>query len=149
MRHPTLSIESALRRAKVGFLVLVMGAVTACGGDSVTSTTGSASLAGTYTLRTINGTALPFVLQSGTNSITVTADAITVADGGTWSESGAYRQTINGQTTSQVISDGGTWTRAGASVAFSSRATTGYSGTFTGSGFSLTDNSGAAFVFTR
>ena len=149
MRYPTLSILGVPQRVRNGLIIVALATVGACGGDSVTSTTASASLAGTYTLRTINGTALPFVLQSGTNSVTVTADAITVADGGTWSEAGAYRQTVNGQTTSQVISDGGTWTRAGASVAFSSRTTSGYSGTFTGSGFNLTDNSGAAFVFTK
>ena len=120
--------------------------IAACGGDSPTSPA-SASLAGTYQLKTIDGSPLPFTYQSGVNKVVITSDAITVADGGTWTETGHFTMTYNGQTTDQVISDGGTWTRAGTGVSFYSAqpGTVTYSGTFTGSGFSVSD---AAFSYT-
>jgi hypothetical protein len=114
--------------------------VAACGSDATTSPA-SASIAGTYQLRAINGSALPFTYQSGTTKVIVTADALTVADGGTWSEQASFTLTVNGSTSAQVVSDGGTWTRAGTSVSFFSTqsSTTSYSGTFTGNGFTLGD----------
>ena len=120
--------------------------VGACGGDSPTSPA-SASIAGTYQLKTVNGSPLPFTYQSGLNKFVVTSDAITVADGGTWTETGHFTMTYNGQTTDQVVSDGGTWTRAGTAVSFYSaqQGTVSYSGTFTGNGFSVSD---AAFSYT-
>jgi hypothetical protein len=117
----------------------------ACGGDSPTSPA-SASIAGTYQLKTINGSALPFTYQSGLNKIVITSDVITVAEGGTWTETGHFTLSYNGQTTDQVIADGGTWTRAGTDVSFYSvqQGEVSYSGTFTGGGFSLSD---AAFTY--
>ena len=118
----------------------------ACGGDSPTSPA-SASIAGTYQLKTVNGSPLPFTYQSGLDKIVVTSDVITVADGGTWTETGHFTLTYNGQTSDQVISDVGTWTRAGTEVSFYStrQGEVSYSGTFTGGGFSLSD---AAFNYT-
>lgn len=124
-----------------------VGALAACGSDSPTSPA-SASIAGTYHLQTINGSALPFAIQSGTNVVVVTNDVITVADGGTWSEQATFTLTSNGQTTSQVVSDGGTWTRVGASVSLNSNSTSGYAGTFTGAGFEFFDSS-FTYVFSK
>jgi hypothetical protein len=124
-----------------------VGALAACAGDSPMSPA-SASIAGTYHLQTINGSALPFAIQSGANVVVVTNDAITVADGGTWSEQATFTVTSNGQTSNQVISDGGTWTRAGQSVSLNSKSTGGYAGTFTGTGFEFFDSS-FTYVFVR
>ena len=90
----------------------------------------------------MNGSGLPFTYQSGLNKIVVTNDVLTVADGGTWTETGQFTLTFNGQTTNQVISDHGTWTRAGTVVSFYSvqQAAVSYSGTFTGSAFSVSDD---------
>jgi len=116
----------------------------ACGSDSSTgpSSPNSASIAGTYQLKTVSGSPLPFTYQSGTTKVVVTSDVLVVAEGGTWSETGAYTATVNGQTSNQVISDGGTWTRAGSAVSFysSQQGATSYAGTFNGSGFSLADD---------
>ena len=116
-------------------------ALAACGGDPPASPN-SASIAGTYQLKTVNGSGLPFTYQSGLNKIVVTNDVLTVADGGTWTETGQFTLTFNGQTTNQVISDHGTWTRAGTVVSFYSvqQAAVSYSGTFTGSAFSVSDD---------
>ena len=133
-------------RRLVALLALVT--LSACGSDSTTSPN-SAAIAGTYSLKTVNGSALPFLIQSGTNSVKITSDAITIADGGTWSENGAYTQTINGQTSNQVVSDGGTWVRAGTQLTLvSSDSSTSYSGTFTGSSLNLGDGT-LSFVFSK
>ena len=132
------------------FSAVVLFALAACGGSEGPTNPASASLAGSYTLRTVNGNHLPYTLQSGTNSLTITADVLTVADGGTWSESGSYQQTVNGQTSSQTFSDGGSWDRSGPTVTFTSTNsnTAAYGGSFTGSGFGLTDGT-FAYVFTK
>jgi hypothetical protein len=108
----------------------------ACGGsDSQPASPASASIAGTYHLVSINGSALPFTAQSGTTTVIVTSDVLTVADGGTWTESGAYSQTVNGATTNQVMSDGGAWSRLGTTVSFANaNKIITYAGQFTGSG---------------
>jgi hypothetical protein len=125
----------------------LVGALAGCGSDSPTSPA-SASIAGTYRMRTINGSPLPFTIQSGTTVVVITGDVITVADGGTWSEQGAFTRTSGGQTTNQVISDGGTWARVGANVALYSNSTNGYAGSFTGSGFTFADAT-FTYVFSR
>lgn len=108
-------------------------------GSSTAPNPASDSLAGVYAMKTVNGASLPFSVQNGATKATITSDALTVADGGTWSESGFYTQTINGSSTNQVISIGGTYIRSGVTVSFVSSGKTVYNGTFTGSGFNLTD----------
>ena len=129
-------------------LVALMAAA-ACGSDSPTNPN-NASIAGTYSLTAVNGGPLPFTLQSGTTTVVLLTDVITVADGGTWSETGTFRVTQNGGTSTQTFADGGSWTRAGSSVSFysTSQAATSYAGTFTGSGFNLSDNS-FTYVFAK
>jgi len=122
----------------------------ACGGSASQATSpASASIAGTYHLVSINGTTLPFTYQSGTTTIVVTSDVLTVVDGGTWTESGAYSQTVNGVTSNQTMVDGGAWSRLGATVSFANanRVIT-YAGQFTGSGLNLS-NPSFSYVFAR
>ena len=130
-------------------VMMVMGSM-ACGGDSSTSPS-SASVSGSYALNTVNGAALPFVIQSGPTSVTITADALVVADNGSWSEVGSYTQTFNGKTSSGTQNDGGSWVRVGTAVTLTSTTQGGgsYNGTFTGSGLSLTDDSGLHLVFSK
>ena len=122
----------------------------ACGGsDSHPVSPASASIAGTYHLVSINGSALPFTYQLGATTVVVTGDVLTVADGGTWTESSTYSQTVNGATTNQVMSDGGAWSRFGKTVSFANaNRNITYSGEFTGSGLNLS-NPGFSYVFTR
>jgi hypothetical protein len=134
-------------------LVAVLAATTvaACGGDSATSPTAT-NFAGTYTLRTVNGSNLPYVLlQNDTKTVTIMDDHITIADGGTWSEDGTLRVVTNGVTTTLVSSDDGTWVRSGNSIVLHSTTAnlTAYSGTFTDTSLSLTDNVPESLVFRR
>lgn len=141
---PTQAAESIMRHLLAGFVLV---ASLACGGDSSTNPA-NASIAGTYRLSTVNGSALPYTLQSGLTKVVITSDVLTVADGGTWSETTSATVTVNGQTSSQVVPDGGTWTRSGSSVTFNSTTTHGATGTFTRSGFNLSDGTNS-LVYVR
>jgi hypothetical protein len=113
-------------------LVAALALVSACGGgDDPTSP--NDSFAGTYTLRTINGSNLPYtVVQVGADKLEITDDAITLNDGGTWTESGHYRETENGVVTTTSIVDAGTYTRTGTAITLASPTTGTVSGTVSG-----------------
>jgi hypothetical protein len=141
---PHLRRSAALVAASLS-LVLVAG----CGGDSSTNPNNDA-IEGTYSLKSINGLPLPFTIQSGTTSITLTKDVLTVASNGSWTESISYSQTVNGQTSTGTDDDGGSWTRAGSSVNFFSNVTntTAYAGTYSNGTLNFTD-AGFTQVFQR
>jgi len=138
-----------MRRLFLGLLCVVLAG---CGSDKTTGPDVDLSFVGTYHLRTINGSNLPYTLaQSGSVSLQIVADAITIADGGTWSESGTQKTTANGQTSTDVYGDNGTWIRSGNSIALHSSIynNTAYSGTFSGSALTLTDAFPLTYVFNR
>ena len=99
--------------------LLAFAALAACGGDSSTS---PASVTGSYTLRTVNGTPLPYTLiQLGNFKYEITSDVITLNDGGTFTESGADRTTEeDGTVTTSTITDAGTYTLAGTAITLNS-----------------------------
>ena len=135
-----------MRRALLLVAFLTLGA---CQDNTGVSSLSSEDITGTFSMRTVNGAAMPFTFQSGGGSVTVTADVLTVLANGTWSEITSYTQTINAQTTSGDSPDGGTWQRLGTSLVFRSTAgTAGYTGTFTGNGFTMSDGT-YAFTFSK
>jgi hypothetical protein len=97
-------------------IVLLVGMQAACWSDKVT---GSSTVFGTYTLRTVNGSPLPFnVSTSGTTRSEVLADTIFLYEGFTFAESAHYRNTTNGAVTTQIITDRGSFALLGNSVSF-------------------------------
>ena len=130
-------------------LLLALATLGACGSDSSTNPNADA-IEGTYSLRTVNGAALPFTILSGANGLVLTSDVITITSNGTWSEAIQYRETFNGQTTTETDTDGGTWVRAGGSVTLQSNVTgdVAYSGAYANG--SLTFSAGGLIaVFSR
>ena len=121
-------------------MVSLLAVAVGCGGDATSPA--SASINGTYSLKSMNGSSLPFTFQRGNNPITLTSDVLTIADS-TWSEVESY-----GQPVTEIVADGGPWSRAGTAIRLSSKYTSGYSGTFTGSSLNLSDLS-FAYVFVR
>lgn len=109
----------------------------ACGDGSTDPTIDS--LAGTFTLREMNGKDLPFTYYQGISTFRVLGNTITVTDGATWSEHGTYELTLNGTTSNQANTDQGTWVRHGSTVTFLSGNDLAYTGTFTGSGYILSN----------
>ncbi|MCY7380907.1 MAG: hypothetical protein LH467_16425 [Gemmatimonadaceae bacterium] len=127
--------------------MLPLFALLACGGDG--STSPGASIAGAYSLTTVNGAPLPFVAQqAGTYKYEITADTYTLADGATWTEVRADRTTSNGAITTSTKSDAGTWSRNGTSITLTSPANGAVSGTVSGNTLTLS-SAGNTMVFTK
>lgn len=138
-----------LRRAAFS-LIAGLVVASACGSDS-TAPVVDISVVGTYNLKTVNGQGLPFVaIQSGQNSVSLLADQIIVADGGTWTESSSARVVTNGVSANQVGSDHGTWLRSGSNVSLISAiaGNAPYNGTFGGNQMIVTDGT-FAYVFSK
>ncbi len=126
---------------------IFLAAFVACGGDS--STNPSESIAGTYTLRTVNGSALPFTFYSdATTKVEVTDDAITINEGGTFTETGHTRTTTSGRVTTESIVDAGTYTRNGTAITFKGSDATPTSGSISGSSLTLADQ-GISAVYSK
>lgn len=125
-------------------LIAITALSLACGGGDASTGPASASIAGAYSLRTVNGTALPYTIAIGSASATLTADVVTLTDGGTWSEQYTYKQ--NNQT--QTGSDGGTIVRAGTGITLMSGTATAYSGTVSSGTLTVSDGL-ATYVFVR
>jgi hypothetical protein len=78
----------------------------------------------------------------------LTSDVMTVAADGSWNETIAYRQTINGQTTNEADADAGTWSRAGDTMTFSSSALGTFQGAYANGTVTFNDP-GFVAVFKR
>ena len=85
-----------------------------CNNDGLT---GSTTVNGTYTLRTVNGSALPYTVSgSGTNKTEVIDDTITLYEGFTYSRSAHSRVTVNGQASDVTTADAGSYGIFGTSI---------------------------------
>ncbi|MDB4915535.1 MAG: hypothetical protein JWM95_3179 [Gemmatimonadetes bacterium] len=79
--------------------------------------TGSSTVNGAYTLRTINGSPLPYTTAgSGTNKTETLDDVLTLYQGSTYAESGHVRKTVNGQVTTTNNTETGSYTLVGTSI---------------------------------
>jgi hypothetical protein len=101
------------------FMILLFGVLSAaCWSDKVT---GSSTVFGTYTLRTVNGSSLPFTVSgSGTTKSEILSDTIFLYEGRTFAESAHYRNTVNGTVSDNRVTDSGSFTLLGNSVSFAS-----------------------------
>lgn len=98
------------------FLVIALVAQAACWSDKVT---GSSTVFGTYTLRTVNGASLPATVSgSGANRSDVVSDTIYLYEGFTFAEYAHYNNTVNGTTTAQAVVDNGSFSLLGNSISF-------------------------------
>lgn len=102
------------------FAVAAVVVLAACGTTRDASSTSGptqASVAGTYTLKTVNGNPLPFVTQQDANvTAKMTSAQFTFASGGTWTQTQHYQTTINGTTSSDTFDESGTFTVSGTTV---------------------------------
>jgi hypothetical protein len=99
-------------------IAFVLTFVVACDSGKVI---GTSSVTGTYTLRTINGSSLPYTLPGGgTTKTEILDDVLNLYQGNTYAESGHSRVTVNGQVTDQTISEAGSYSVFGTSITFTS-----------------------------
>ena len=138
MRISTLA-RNVTRAAAVaaGFVLL---AALNCVEDKVTEVVGAA---GTYTLQTVNGSAVPFTVPGSNPAIVVQSGTISL--GG--QSSGPYTVRVagtRGGTAQDLLGDGGQFSAAGSSITFTSSVLPAPSNTFAGT---LT-NGNATLTFT-
>lgn len=131
---------------------LAIAAVTlliACGDDGTTAPT-TTSVAGTWTLQSINGTSLPYVIaQTGADKIEITSDVVTAVATGSFTQITTIRTTVSGQISTQSVADAGTWTLNGTAVTFQFNSD-GSVGTGSISGNTLTvTESGFAYIYKK
>jgi hypothetical protein len=126
--------------------LLALATAVACGGDS---TSPSATVTGSYSLRTVNGSPVPYtVIQIGADKYEIVSDVVTINEGGTWSETGTDRTTQNGQVTNGTITDGGTYTLNGTAITFVSTESGTVNGSVGGGTLTITAE-GLALVYQK
>jgi len=108
---------------------LVLLALAACGGDALSPR----AVAGTYTLRTIDGQPLPYTdFPEGADSIQVVASSYTLEGGGAFTERWTRRIAARGRVTTDTYALAGTWTLVGRTVEVLYAPDTGPGGVPTG-----------------
>jgi hypothetical protein len=101
-------MERAMRRTVYAAVALAAASM-AIGCSPVTS---PLDVSGLYSLKTINGAALPAVIsQTGATTITVWNDAFTLTPNGTYSEQGYKSSTTSGVISISYPVDAGNFTR--------------------------------------
>ena len=146
-------MRRTLATAALALLTLASGA---CGGDD-DSTGPNGSIAGTYTLQTINGDPPPVtLLEFDTYKIEVTGASIVLNTNNTFSATSAFRETDDGQVTTSNSVCAGTYTRSGSTVTFSEPESINedcggsYTGTWSnGNTLTVTFDAGVQAVFRK
>jgi hypothetical protein len=138
-----------MRKLFLSTLAAAVAVTTACGGDS--STGPGATVAGTYTLQTVNSKTLPFVLyDDGTQKIEVISDVYNISAGGTYTNQTVVRTTAGGTASTDTLSSNGTYKQSGNSLTLTDAAdsTDQVTGTLSGSTFTI-NVEGVTLVYTR
>jgi hypothetical protein len=131
-----------------GYALLVLGA--ACsGGSEATAPAGSASVVGTWSLKTVNGATLPYLMdQIGADKTEMTGDVIVFLASGQFTETAQVRATSGGQVSTVPVQQAGTWATNKGSVALTFVGGNTADGSYTGASLSLNIN-GLAFGYTK
>lgn len=107
------------------------------------------SLSGTYSLQSINGSALPFGIVGHDTTQLIDTDSLTLGPAGDWTETVRYRQTVGtAPTTNESFGLVGVWTRSGNSLNFRTNQGLLYIGTATDTTLLLSD-AAYNYVFKR
>jgi hypothetical protein len=92
-------------------------AALACGSDSTSPDGGS--VAGAYTLRTVNGANLPFtILQFGSDRTEIISETVVLTEAGRFTQTGTLRVTTSGIANTVPYSDAGSYTLNGTAGTF-------------------------------
>jgi hypothetical protein len=95
-----------MRRFTTGIVIALALSLAACAASDATSPT--VSIAGTYALKSVNGSSLPY---SFTTSLTLTSDILTMGSNGSYTDIATYS---NGTTTTEQ----GTYSNNNGSITF-------------------------------
>ena len=127
-------------------VALAVSLLTGCG-----DATGPEAIAGNYTLRSINGQDLPFIIvQVLADKIEVTAGSVRINSDNTFSSSLtlAITETEGGTTTSETGTTTGTYTLNGTAITFTSEGETS-TGSITGNTLTIIWDEGLTLVYQK
>ena len=133
----------------IGLAALFAG-IAACGDDGDATGTSGTSIFGTYTLQTVDGTNLPFVLfQIGNDKLEITAGSVRLNSDNTYSLSISLRVTQAGTVTTETDTGAGTFTATGSTIQFSDPGdgSGSFTGSISGNTLTIIDDVGFTFVF--
>jgi hypothetical protein len=108
-----------VRRSFVAVALAASAVLAACGGESPAGLGPPpvTTPAGSYTIQTVNGKALPVALYAdGSYTWEVTVGIVTLGADGTYARVTTYRQTVPGNVELFVDSTGGTWSQSGSAI---------------------------------
>ena len=113
------SVNVAGTRAMRYFVsCLLMVVVAACGSDSPTQPT-PASVVGTWNLKTVNGSALPYLVpQDDFDALELLGDVLTVDANGTFRQLSQIRVTQDAEASMESVPDSGSYALNGTAVTF-------------------------------
>jgi hypothetical protein len=115
-----------LREVAVGVTLTTAAVLASCGGSDLTEPT-SDGISGLYVLRTLNGTAVPFLLPVGTDTLELTWGGITLTDnaidGGSFKI--AFVDHWSGTLELRTETFSGTYARLGTELTFGGDSTAG------------------------
>jgi hypothetical protein len=137
------------RTAFVATMILAILSAAGCGGDSTGPAT--QSIAGSWTLQSVNGSPLPFIVtQTGTDRLEVLSDVIVISETGSFTQTTSTRTTTNGVPTTQSVADAGSYTLNGSAVTLHFNSD-GFTGTASWSGTTITTitGDGLALIYKR
>ncbi len=140
-----------MRRLLVTAVLALATVLGACGSDSVTNPVVQSSMAGRWSLVSMNGVGLPVIIaQVGEDNFQIVSDVITADSTGKFTELTMIQSLVNGQVAMDTIPDGGTWTVSGTSVAitFNSDGSTAI-GSIVGNTLGLQDGAGDTMMYTK
>lgn len=109
-----------MRKILISTIAATVIAIAGCGGGDSTAPT--ATVAGTYDLKTVNSAVLPFLAQNdASGKIEVLADTYNLTENGTYTNPTQVRITFPGSPPSvEVLTSNGTWTSSGNSITLTS-----------------------------
>jgi hypothetical protein len=125
----------------------VLAFTAACGGSDGVSE--PVSVAGTYTLQSVNGGPLPFVIfdESG-YKLEITAASYVLTSAGTFTNSATYRETESGTVTMSTETYSGQYTLTDSTVTFTDSDGEVYTATISGGNLLFNDD-GLTAVFVK
>jgi hypothetical protein len=123
-----------------------------CGSDGSTDPTqalgGSSALVGTWNLTTVNGAALPLLLQESDPKVELMSDQLVVLGNGKFTRSLLARFTDGSDSSTETYPDSGTYKMSGSSAIFTFTDGSGGLGTLTGNQMTVS-GTGIPFVYQR
>ena len=125
-----------MRKALAATLTVATFALAACGGGG--DAIGPSTIAGTYTLQTVNGNALPAVLlEDAGYKLEVLSGSYTLNGDNSYSATASFRETENAVVTPSTESESGTYVVRGSSVTFTDSDGFQTGGTISGTNLTL------------